>query len=192
MARTWRALFITGDDVPPPPPETEEKKRGFFSRLRENMSKSRQALGAELQDTMFESLDDEAFEHLEETLIYADVGAPTTAKIVERLEGEATSGDLQSGEDLTNRLRELLAETATLPGDTIPLTATPTVILGGTALMGGRGSVIGTTLAVLVLGVMANGMNLLGTDAFWQIFLSGVILLLAVLVDEQRNRARQR
>jgi ribose transport system permease protein len=66
------------------------------------------------------------------------------------------------------------------------------VILGGTALMGGRGSVIGTTLAVLVLGVMANGMNLLGTDAFWQIFLSGVILLLAVLVDEQRNRARQR
>jgi len=66
------------------------------------------------------------------------------------------------------------------------------VILGGTALMGGRGSVIGTTLAVLVLGAMANGMNLLGTDAFWQIFLSGAILLLAVLVDEQRNRARQR
>jgi fused signal recognition particle receptor len=48
---------------------------------------------------------------------------------VERLEGEATAGDLESGEDLTNRLRELLAETATVPGDTIPLTATPTVIL---------------------------------------------------------------
>ena len=93
------------------------------------MSKTRQALGAELQATMFESLDEEAFEHLEETLIYADVGAPTTAKIVERLEGEATAGDLQTGEDLTNRLRELLAETATLPGDTIPLSASPTVIL---------------------------------------------------------------
>ena len=66
------------------------------------------------------------------------------------------------------------------------------VILGGTALMGGRGSVIGTTLAVLVLGVMANGMNLLGIDAFWQVFLSGVILLLAVVIDEQRNRARLR
>ena len=78
---------------------------------------------------MFESLDEEAFEHLEETLIYADVGAPTTARIVERLEGEATAGDLQTGEDLTNRLRELLAETATLPGDTIPLSASPTVIL---------------------------------------------------------------
>ena len=50
------------------------------------MSKTRQALGAELQATIFQSLDDEAFERLEETLIYADVGAPTTAKIVERLE----------------------------------------------------------------------------------------------------------
>lgn len=66
------------------------------------------------------------------------------------------------------------------------------VILGGTALMGGRGSVIGTTLAVLILGVMANGMNLVGINAFWQVFLSGVILLLAVVIDEQRNRARQR
>jgi ribose/xylose/arabinose/galactoside ABC-type transport system permease subunit len=66
------------------------------------------------------------------------------------------------------------------------------VILGGTALTGGRGSVIGTALAVLVLGVMANGMNLLGIDAFWQVFLSGVILLVAVVSDEQRNRARAR
>ena len=58
--------------------------------------------------------------------------------------------------------------------------------------MGGRGSVIGTLLAVLVLGVMSNGMNLLGVDAFWQVFLSGIILLLAVVMDEQRNRARLR
>ena len=66
------------------------------------------------------------------------------------------------------------------------------VILGGTALTGGRGSVIGTALAVLVLGVLANGMNLLGIDAFWQVFLGGVILIVAVVTDEQRNRARAR
>ena len=65
------------------------------------MSKTREALGAELQATVFQSLDDEAFERLEETLIYADVGAPTTAKIVERLETEAESGELQGGEDLS-------------------------------------------------------------------------------------------
>ena len=72
--------------------EEEPERRGFFRRLRENMSKTREALGAELQATVFQSLDDEAFEHLEETLIYADVGAPTTAAIVERLEREAAVG----------------------------------------------------------------------------------------------------
>jgi fused signal recognition particle receptor len=130
MARSWQELFATGEAPAEDATEDEDSQRGgFFRRLRENMSKTRQALGAELQATMFQSLDDEAFEHLEETLIYADVGAPTTAMIVERLEGEVTSGELTGGEDLTRRLRELLAETARVEGDTIPLTETPTVIL---------------------------------------------------------------
>ena len=89
MTRTWQELFVTGDDTPPPPePEAEPERGGFFRRLRDNMSKTRQALGAELQATVFQTLDDEAFERLEEALIYADVGAPTTAAIVERLERE--------------------------------------------------------------------------------------------------------
>ena len=135
MAREWTELFLTGDD----PPErgederedgdTGEKRTGFMRRLRENLTKTRQALGAELQATMFERLDDEAFERLEEALITADVGAPTTAAIVERLEMEADTGELESGEDLTRRLRELLAETATLERDTVDLTARPAVIL---------------------------------------------------------------
>jgi fused signal recognition particle receptor len=131
MARTWHELFLTGEDAPEPAAEqdAEPERRGFFRRLRDNMSKTRQALGAELQATVFQSLDDEAFEHLEETLIYADVGAPTTAKIVEKLELEAESGELQDGEDLSRRLRELLADTARLDGDTIDLTPSPTVIL---------------------------------------------------------------
>jgi fused signal recognition particle receptor len=107
----------------------DEPRRGFFRRLRENMSKTREALGAEIQATVFERLDDEAFERLEEALIYADVGAPTTASIVGRLEGEAAAGELESGEDLTRRLRELLAETATVADDKVDLTAKPTVIL---------------------------------------------------------------
>ena len=135
LAGRWPApgtdLFLTGEDAPPTVPEAdaEPERRGFFRRLRENMSKTRQALGAELQATVFQSLDDEAFEHLEETLIYADVGAPTTAKIVERLELEAESGELQGGEDLSRRLRELLADTARLDGDTIDLRRRPAVIL---------------------------------------------------------------
>jgi fused signal recognition particle receptor len=131
MARSWQELFATGDEPAAAAPDGEdgEQRGGFFRRLRDNMSKTRQALGAELQATVFQSLDEEAFEHLEETLIYADVGAPTTALIVERLEGEAAGGELTGGEDLTRRLRELLADTARVEGDTIPLTAHPTVIL---------------------------------------------------------------
>src|SRR4051812_2405103 len=129
MAKTWRDLFITGEDVPPPEPEAEERSGGFFRRLRDNMAKSRQALGAELQASVFQTLDDETWERLEETLIYADVGASTTAKIVERLETEAGSGDLASGEDLSRRLRELLAESARAGEDRIDLRHQPTVIL---------------------------------------------------------------
>src|SRR4051812_39542597 len=130
MARTWRELFITDIPPPPPPPEGEpERKSGFFRRLRENMAKSRQALGAELQSSVFQTLDDEMWERLEETLIYADVGAATTAKIVERLETEAGSGDLATGEELTRRLQELLAEAARTGDDKIDLRHEPTVIL---------------------------------------------------------------
>jgi fused signal recognition particle receptor len=128
MARSWQELFATGEQPEEAGP-AEEERRGFFSRLRQNMSKTREAFGAELQATMFQSLDDEAFERLEETLIYADVGAPTTARIVERLETEAAGGELTGGEDLTRRLQELLADTARLEDDTIPLAASPTVIL---------------------------------------------------------------
>jgi fused signal recognition particle receptor len=131
MARSWRELFIT--DVPPPPPpdgeEPEQKRTGFFRRLRDNMSKTRHALGAELQATVFQTLDDEMWERLEETLIYADVGASTTAKIVERLETETGTGALTTGEDLTRRLQELLAESARAGEDRIDLRHDPTVIL---------------------------------------------------------------
>ena len=86
---------------------------GFFRRLRENLPKTRQALSAEVQATLFEDLDDETWERLEEALIYADVGARTTADVVERLEREAEAGELEGGEALTARLIELLAEAAT-------------------------------------------------------------------------------
>jgi fused signal recognition particle receptor len=129
MPRTWHELFITGEDPPPPEGEEPEERRGFFRRLRENLSKTREALGAELQATVFQNLDDESWERLEETLIYADVGATTTAKIVERLETEAGSGELTGGEDLTRRLTELIAEVATVGEGTIDLRPNPTVIL---------------------------------------------------------------
>ncbi|MGB2710172.1 MAG: signal recognition particle receptor subunit alpha, partial [Conexibacter sp.] len=133
MARDWQDLFITGDGgiatVAQDAPERQERRRGFFGRLRENMRKTREALSTEIQATLFEDLDDETWERLEEALIAADVGARATAEIVEQLEQEAGRGDLAGGEQLTARLTELLAEAARAGEDRIDLTASPTVIL---------------------------------------------------------------
>src|SRR4051812_45632703 len=111
MARSWQELFISDGGIPeqPDPGRPDDQRGGFFRRLRENLSKSREALGAELQSSVFQTLDDQAWERLEETLIYADVGASTTAKIVERLETEAGSGEPASRGDLTRRLPGLPA-----------------------------------------------------------------------------------
>ena len=136
MARDWNDVFLTdraadGAATPAAGGEPEpERRRGMFRRLRENLSKTRQALSAEVQATLFDTLDDETWERLEEALIMADVGARTTADVVERLEHEATSGAVEGGEALQARLVALLAEEAGGAGDgTIDLRAKPTVIM---------------------------------------------------------------
>ena len=129
MPRTWTELFVTDRPVEAPATEEAEARSGFFRRLRTNMRKTREALQAEVSATLFEDLDDETWERLEEALIYADVGARTTAEVVERLEAEATAGDITGGEALSQRLAEPLAELARTGTETIDLRPDPTVIL---------------------------------------------------------------
>jgi fused signal recognition particle receptor len=137
MPRDWTDVFITGDGARvaaraggSDSEEEPERRRGFFRRLRENLSKTRQALGAEIQATLFEgTLDETTWERLEEALIMADVGARTTAQVVSKLEMEAESGEVEGGEALTHRLRELLAEIARPGEGRIDLTREPTVIM---------------------------------------------------------------
>jgi fused signal recognition particle receptor len=133
MARDWRDLFLTGDEPTAgdstSDPEAPEKRRGFFRRLRENMAKTREALATEIQATLFDTLDDETWERLEEALIMADVGARTTAEVVGRLEQEATSGLVEGGPALQERLVELLSGIAKTGTDTIDLRQEPTVIM---------------------------------------------------------------
>ena len=134
MARDWNEVFLTdrapGEGAAPATADEQpEQRRGFFRRLRENLGKTREALGAEVHATLFETLDDESWERLEEALIMADVGAPTTAAVVERLEQEATSGALSGGEQLQGRLVELLADEAEAGDGRIDLRHDPTVIM---------------------------------------------------------------
>ncbi|WP_445151014.1 signal recognition particle-docking protein FtsY [Baekduia sp. Peel2402] len=133
MARDWRELFITGEAPAagdtPDNAEEPEKRRGFFRRLRENMAKTREALATEIQATLFDTLDDETWERLEEALIMADVGARTTAGVVGQLEQEATSGEVEGGPALQERLVQLLSGIAKTGTDTIDLRHEPTVIM---------------------------------------------------------------
>src|SRR3977135_2972712 len=117
MAREWQDLFIVNGTAASPVgsaahPEPEERRMGRFRRLRESLRKTRQALTSEIQATLFEDLSEETWERLEEALIYADVGARTTAEVVGQLEREATGGEISGGEALSQRLTELLADIA--------------------------------------------------------------------------------
>jgi fused signal recognition particle receptor len=131
VPRDWNELFITGepDAAGQGAGQEREPRRGIFRRLRENLSKTRQALGGEIQATLFQILDEHTWERLEEALIMADVGATTTAAVVQTLEAQAADGSLSGGEALSQRLIELLAETARTGEERIDIRARPTVIL---------------------------------------------------------------
>jgi fused signal recognition particle receptor len=134
MATSWQEMIDLGSREPAnvaPPDEAEpERRRGVFRRLRESLSKSRQALAEEISASVFEKIDDETWELLEEALILADVGAPTTAAVVEKLEHEVDSGAVPAeGEAIRDRLIEMLAEVASTARAKIDLSAQPAVLM---------------------------------------------------------------
>ena len=62
------------------------------------------------------------------------------------------------------------------------------VVIGGTNLFGGEGGVIGSMIGALIMGVLANGLNLLNVSAFWQRVIQGMIIILVVIFDQWRRR----
>jgi ribose transport system permease protein len=77
-------------------------------------------------------------------------------------------------------------------GQTDLLSILAAVIIGGTALTGGRGSVFGTLVGILLLGIIANGLVLKDISTFWQPVIVGALLLIAIVLDEVRRRAALR
>lgn len=76
-----------------------------------------------------------------------------------------------------------LASGSSNSGVAFELEAITAVVLGGTSLMGGRGTVIGSVLGALVLGVLANGLVLMRVDVYWVPIMQGAILLVAILAN---------
>jgi ribose transport system permease protein len=74
-----------------------------------------------------------------------------------------------------------------LAGNQLELDAIAAVVIGGASLYGGRGSVIGTLLGVLIMVMIRNGLNLMGVSPFWQGTAIGSIIILALLAERLIN-----
>ncbi|MFA6784295.1 MAG: ABC transporter permease, partial [Sphaerochaeta sp.] len=68
-------------------------------------------------------------------------------------------------------------------GNGFEMDAIAAVVLGGTSMSGGVGTLGGTFLGMLIIGILNNGLNLLNINSFWQLILKGVVILLAVYID---------
>lgn len=111
--------------------DSADERRGVFARFREGLGRTRQALSAELGASFGTKIDAATWESLEELLVLADLGVPTTVKVIERLEHEAETGEISDVEGLRERLIEVLAEVATPEGvsSRIDLSAKPSVLM---------------------------------------------------------------
>lgn len=76
-------------------------------------------------------------------------------------------------------------------GAEFPLMSITAAIIGGCSLQGGKGSVVGTILGVLFVTIISNGMNLLRLDSYYQMIVLGIVLMAAVVLDQQRAKFRR-
>jgi fructose transport system permease protein len=76
-----------------------------------------------------------------------------------------------------------------LAGETANLDSITAVVIGGTSLFGGRGSIVGSVLGALIVGVFRNGLSLSGVDVLWQDFTVGFLIIAAVALDQWIRKA---
>ncbi len=77
-------------------------------------------------------------------------------------------------------------------GQYFELYAIAAVVLGGTSLAGGRGTILGTIIGALVIGTLNNGLTLMGISSFSKLIITGVVIVLALIIDQLQQRAERR
>ena len=157
MTVSW-AEFLGAEELEGEP---EEQRRGWFSRLRESLGASREALTREIAGVVFDPGDDEAWERIEEALVQADVGVPATVEIVRQLEAR----DPQTAADLTEGLQEVVADLVSPASrPRLALDGDPTVVL----VVGVNGTGKTTTIGKLAsrLGAAGHSVVLAAADTY--------------------------
>lgn len=76
-------------------------------------------------------------------------------------------------------------------GEAMLLDTVAAVVIGGASLFGGAGTVIGTLIGALIISVLANGLVIMRVNPFWQFIAVGVVIIIAVLIDQAREKLVQ-
>lgn len=79
-----------------------------------------------------------------------------------------------------------------MTGETFELHAIAAAVLGGTSLSGGRGTIGGTIIGAFVIGILGDGMVMVGVSSFWQMVIKGLVIVTAVVVDQLQQKMQQK
>lgn len=161
---------ISEEVVPEKPEESEEpqpeenhapveKKRGFFSKIKEGLTKTRKAMANTLGSvfTGFSSLDDDFYDELEECLILADLGVETSGKAVEALRRRVKENHLKEPEEAKQALKEILIDMLNVGDTKLRLNTKPSVVL----VIGVNGVGKTTTIGKLAKQMVDDGKKVL-------------------------------
>lgn len=77
-------------------------------------------------------------------------------------------------------------------GETFELNAIAAAVLGGTSMSGGRGRIGGTIVGAFVIGILSDGLIMMGVSSFWQTVIKGVVIIAAVVIDQAQSRLQAR
>ena len=161
MAKTWHEVFKGLEGEAPAAAMEEEavggRKGGWLRRLREGLSKSRQTMQQQLSAIMFDKLDADVWEQIEETLIFADCGVASTVEIVDRLETAANEGLISDREQFNQELEQALVDMCAAGDDRIDVSHEPSIIL----IVGVNGTGKTTTIGKIAFHLKREGKSVL-------------------------------
>ncbi|WP_275785158.1 ABC transporter permease [Pararhizobium gei] len=78
-----------------------------------------------------------------------------------------------------------------MTGNSFELNAIAAAVLGGTSMSGGRGTIGGTIVGAFVIGILSDGLVMMGVSSFWQMVIKGIVIIVAVVVDQAQRRLQQ-